>query len=516
MPNINTRIQNKHDTSTNWGEDSSSFVPLNGEIISYSDLHKLKVGDGSTTVANLPFVDEQSVTWYNAPYQIGLSTPCTTLDIMNALPEQSVFMFAVEACTASITDAPVDYGLLFIYYRGGNRISVEFVRSLSTDQRRWIGEWTWDTEQQTFTEISWVPVVLDSPNYSYSQVVMDNTKYIVGSSLSSGADLNNCVPNDLYKIGTWFCNGSALSNEILNTPIENLNSTFYLTSFKTWANIAVEGQYRAVQVLYKVNAGDPQIYMRAVDRGGSVTSPWGNWRTIALDNGEYPNMTVGGANKLAAMTCGDTSTGNQNWYEICTITRTNSYASFSIILLLNGRTTGAQYSGIVELEGRGDPSGWTYRNLKILCGNLPEINIRYYEDGDTFHYYLYAPSTIYAITILSELYQSLETYEYPLTLLTASDIPEDAVNAINVNIPRPLFSAIQIQPKTPTINTEMTLDGGVYPPDVTLQIGDNVTFYCSGGGRWSCTGIVTSTSTTTTVKVTGITSYPWAVDDGEL
>lgn len=68
---INTRIQLKSDTETNWnkavlvtdgGEKQSgtSFVPLAGEVIIYStdDTHpfsRFKVGNGTTTVNNLPF-----------------------------------------------------------------------------------------------------------------------------------------------------------------------------------------------------------------------------------------------------------------------------------------------------------------------------------------------------------------------------------------------------------------------------------------------------------------------------
>lgn len=56
---VKTRIQQKHDTSENWGK-ATSFVPLKGEIIVYDDLGRIKVGDGTKTVSNLKFVDEHS------------------------------------------------------------------------------------------------------------------------------------------------------------------------------------------------------------------------------------------------------------------------------------------------------------------------------------------------------------------------------------------------------------------------------------------------------------------------
>ena len=59
---LNTRIQNKCDTTANW-EKATNFVPKKGEIIVYSDgggtgVPKMKVGDGATKVGSLKFADE--------------------------------------------------------------------------------------------------------------------------------------------------------------------------------------------------------------------------------------------------------------------------------------------------------------------------------------------------------------------------------------------------------------------------------------------------------------------------
>lgn len=51
---IQTRIINKHDTKANW-DKAVNFVPLKGEIIIYTDENKVKIGDGETTVINLPY-----------------------------------------------------------------------------------------------------------------------------------------------------------------------------------------------------------------------------------------------------------------------------------------------------------------------------------------------------------------------------------------------------------------------------------------------------------------------------
>lgn len=59
QPAVKTRIQLKNDTEAHWNL-AANFVPLKGELIIYSadETHpfcRFKVGDGVTTVKNLPF-----------------------------------------------------------------------------------------------------------------------------------------------------------------------------------------------------------------------------------------------------------------------------------------------------------------------------------------------------------------------------------------------------------------------------------------------------------------------------
>ena len=65
---MNSRIQHKIDTSENWSK-AVNFIPKEGELIIYSDLNKIKIGDGSTNVNDLPF-SKSEVNWNevtNAP-----------------------------------------------------------------------------------------------------------------------------------------------------------------------------------------------------------------------------------------------------------------------------------------------------------------------------------------------------------------------------------------------------------------------------------------------------------------
>lgn len=47
----------KNDISTNWNK--ANFIPKEKEIIVYTDILKLKIGDGKTRLVDLPFVEKK-------------------------------------------------------------------------------------------------------------------------------------------------------------------------------------------------------------------------------------------------------------------------------------------------------------------------------------------------------------------------------------------------------------------------------------------------------------------------
>lgn len=56
---LNTRIQNRRGTTAEWATGTApNFVPKDGEIVAYTDVHRVKIGDGTTKVSDLPFVDK--------------------------------------------------------------------------------------------------------------------------------------------------------------------------------------------------------------------------------------------------------------------------------------------------------------------------------------------------------------------------------------------------------------------------------------------------------------------------
>lgn len=74
---VNSRIQQKIDTSENWSK-ALNFKPLQGEIIIYTDLNRFKVGDGITLVNDLPFFN------YCQKGQQYTATPKTLVSIISS------------------------------------------------------------------------------------------------------------------------------------------------------------------------------------------------------------------------------------------------------------------------------------------------------------------------------------------------------------------------------------------------------------------------------------------------
>lgn len=81
---LRTRIQLKSDTESNWNlAGARGFVPLLGEMIIYSadDQHnysRLKIGDGTTNIIYLPFIDSGTING-------------------EVLPEQSILFFSSKS-----------------------------------------------------------------------------------------------------------------------------------------------------------------------------------------------------------------------------------------------------------------------------------------------------------------------------------------------------------------------------------------------------------------------------------
>ncbi len=76
---MNSRIQHKIDTSENWAK-AENFIPLDGELIIYSDLRRIKIGDGNSYVNDLNFMDSGN-----------------SLDYINAIDDDGIISFGISS-----------------------------------------------------------------------------------------------------------------------------------------------------------------------------------------------------------------------------------------------------------------------------------------------------------------------------------------------------------------------------------------------------------------------------------
>ena len=88
---LKTRIINKHDTQANWAK-AVNFIPKAGEVIVYTDLHKVKVGDGTTKVSALPFIDNIDLSDYITESELSstISETVSTLSKSIGLVEDEI------------------------------------------------------------------------------------------------------------------------------------------------------------------------------------------------------------------------------------------------------------------------------------------------------------------------------------------------------------------------------------------------------------------------------------------
>lgn len=77
MDQINTRIQLKRDTKTNWEKVESTFIPLNGELIIYTDYRTETYidGEGQSKVRNIPAFKVGTGNSYLGDLQFAVVTP---------------------------------------------------------------------------------------------------------------------------------------------------------------------------------------------------------------------------------------------------------------------------------------------------------------------------------------------------------------------------------------------------------------------------------------------------------
>ena len=98
MANFKTRIKQKNDSTANWNTaNTEGFKPLQGEIIVYNDVNRIKIGDGSNTVSNVPFLDANCVHLTGTETIDGYKTFKNHITINGSISNSDIMLSATDA-----------------------------------------------------------------------------------------------------------------------------------------------------------------------------------------------------------------------------------------------------------------------------------------------------------------------------------------------------------------------------------------------------------------------------------
>lgn len=122
---LNTRMQQKIDTAENWGK-AVNFVPKKGEIIVYSDgggagIPKIKVGDGTTKVGSLKFIESEGKLPAGRKISLGTAVSSTATEFDGSkditIPVNSVYSSYLDWGGRSIAGgiSPIDAALSYMH-----------------------------------------------------------------------------------------------------------------------------------------------------------------------------------------------------------------------------------------------------------------------------------------------------------------------------------------------------------------------------------------------------------------
>ena len=186
---------------------------------------------------------------------LGLTTPCTTSEVANALkrskPQNNAAIAIIDIAPNQVSDVPSDYGLLHIETIGYDRISIRFDAVGSSNYKgSWIGKISGSSG--TFSGVSWDKLVTESNTLGGKEVKM--------------LEIN--LSDDAYQ--------PTSTAGVITMPIPNLSTTAKV--------IKAEGYYEDVDGDYFI------VSANASGGAGTVKFASSKW-SIAV------NPVLGGRNK---------------------------------------------------------------------------------------------------------------------------------------------------------------------------------------------------------------------------
>ena len=204
-------------------------------ICDFADINSLTseaFTGAKTAVYYSPWGKNNGVSLVSAPEDIGLTFPCTTVQLAQAMRDKfnktinagAIGVFNCEVKAKTITDAPSDYGLLHIETFGSGRVMIRFDGISGANYAgSWIGQIK--STNDTFSSITWTRIDLETQVNELFQ------------SVSSG---KTSVANAIT--GKGVSTSSTATFATMATNISKINA--YKEETKSY-NVASEGTFSA-------------------------------------------------------------------------------------------------------------------------------------------------------------------------------------------------------------------------------------------------------------------------------
>lgn len=281
---LQARIQNKIDLTANW-EKATNFVPKKGEIIVYSDgggvgIPKMKVGDGTTKVGSLKFIESDGKLSTGRKISLGTAVTSTATEFDGSkditIPVNSVSASYLSWGGRSIAEAisPIDAALSYMH--SANRLQFAKPEGITV-------------EYSTNSGSTW-------------------TDY--GASDSEKIELVSGLYPGLY-LGKRTSGTTTTTTDALRITLNASNCNVYTIGRTLLINFTTGGASGCKVKIETSTIGAPTTF---TDHGSYDISGWSGWNSYPINIGAFggnPTQTWQIANIRLTFTIGSASASGQ-------------------------------------------------------------------------------------------------------------------------------------------------------------------------------------------------------------
>ena len=253
---LQARIQNKCDTTANWAK-ATNFIPKKGEIIVYSDgggvgIPKIKVGDGTTKVGSLKFIESDGKLSTGRKISLGTAVDSTATEFDGSkditIPVNSVSASYLSWGGRSVIwgVSPIDAALSYMH--SANRLQFAKPNGITI-------------EYSTNSGSTWT-------DYGAS----DSEKISLVSGLHTSLSLGKRT------------SGTTTTTEALRITLNATNCDVYTTGRTLLINFTTGGATGCKVKVETSTIGAPTTF---TDRGSYDIGGWSGWNSYPINIGAF-------------------------------------------------------------------------------------------------------------------------------------------------------------------------------------------------------------------------------------